>query len=128
MDNFGIFDFLSGLGKFYQENKSDFVSTKPKQDGGENTASSDGEKPTEKRSSDGFIATNKSDEKPTTVEQKSVTDVPTVFVSQKLLDVIAKHDEFVKRVNEANPPKVAKKRTKRQPKTTDGNNDNNIEK
>ena len=98
MDNFGIFDFLSGLGKFYQENKSDFVSTKPKQDGGENTASSDGEK----RSSDGFIATNKSDEKPTTVEQKSVTDVPTVFVSQKLLDVIAKHDEFVKRVNEAN--------------------------
>ena len=55
-------------------------------------------------------------------------DVPTVFVSQKLLDVIAKHDEFVKRVNEANPPKVAKKRTKRQPKTTDGNNDNNIEK
>jgi hypothetical protein len=123
MDNFGIFDFLSGLGKFYQENKSDFISTKPKQDDSETTASSDGEK----RSSDGFITTNKNDEKPT-VQQKTVADVPTVFISQKLFDVIAKHDEFVKRVNEANPPKVVKKRTKRQPKTTDGNNDNNIEK
>lgn len=123
MDNFGIFDFLSGLGKFYQENKSDFISTKPKQGDSETTANSDGEK----RSSDGFITTNKNDEKPT-VQQKTVADVPTVFISQKLFDVIAKHDEFVKRVNEANPPKVVKKRTKRPPKTTDGNNDNNIEK
>lgn len=124
MDNFGIFDFLSGLGKFYQENKSDFVSTKPKQDGGENTT----QKADEKHSSEGFITTRQSDEKPTTVERKPTIDVPTVFISQKLLEVIAKHDEFVKRVNEANPPKVAKKRTKRQPKTTDSSNDNNIEK
>lgn len=109
MDNFGIFDFLSGLSKFYQENKADFVSStdKPREE----------KTDTENRSFNvgdgvgGGAKTTQTSEKPS----PKINDVPTVYFNQKLLDVIIRHDQFVKRVNEANPPKQPKKRTKKQP-------------
>ena len=105
MDNFGIFDFLSGLNKFYQENKTDFVST---------TDKTDSKKPETMSATSGEQSKQENDNAKT----QKIPDIPTVYLNQKLLEVITRHDDFVKRVNDANPPKPIKKKVKRQQKTT----------
>ena len=105
MDNFGIFDFLSGLNKFYQENKTDFVST---------TDKTDSKKPETMSATSGEQSKQENDNAKT----QKIPDIPTVYLNQKLLEVITRHDDFVKRLNDANPPKPIKKKVKRQQKTT----------
>ena len=104
MDNLGILGFLNNLSKFYQDNKSDFDSVTDEQ-----------EKVTNPQQS--------SEKAQPSQNKKSDNNYPTVYFSEKFLETIKSHDEFVKRVLENNknatPPQRKKRGRKPKPKVSE---------